>query len=130
MPSSNHRSSSTQRARRTSTHTQTSSRRSSSVPHREFIIILTNHPNLLRETVALQPEAQQRMQTRIANQNGSGRHETVNDNENGIREQILNTLLQLELSDATQDYLSRTRRGNPIHFVFDMSRIDTSNQSE
>ncbi|CAF1502790.1 unnamed protein product [Adineta steineri] len=130
MPSSNHRSSSTYTSRRASTHTQTSSRRSSSVPHRQFIIILTNHPDLLRQTVAFQPEARQRMQTTIANQNGSIRHETVNNNDNDIREQILNTLLQLELGEATRDYLSRTRQGNQIHYVFDMSRIDSSNQSD
>ncbi|CAF1508069.1 unnamed protein product [Adineta steineri] len=129
MPSSNHRSSSTYRSRRTSTHTQTSTPRSTSVPQRQFIIVLTNHPDLLRETVALQPERRQRMQTTVANQNGSIRHETVNHN-NDIREQILNTLLQLELGVATGDYLSRTRQGNPIQFVFDMSRIDSSNQSD
>ena len=48
---------------------------------------------------------------------------TVNNNNNN-REQILNNLLRVELREAARDYLNRTRRSYPIHYVFNMADID------
>ena len=67
------------------------------------------------------------MQTTIPNQNGSIRHETANNNSH--REQILNNLLQVELREAARNYLSRTRRAYPIQYVFNMSDINSEQQS-
>ncbi|CAF5051703.1 unnamed protein product, partial [Rotaria magnacalcarata] len=33
-------------------------------------------------------------------------------------------LLRIELREAARDYLSRTRREYPLHYVFDMSDIE------
>ncbi len=53
----------------------------------------------------------------------------INNNPNQIhREQLLNNLLQIELSEVIQNYLSRTRRSFPVHYVFDMSDIDIQPQ--
>jgi hypothetical protein len=60
MPSSNHRSSSTHSSRRTQTDRRLPSSRSASVPHRQFVIVLTNNSELLRHTLALQPQVKQK----------------------------------------------------------------------
>ena len=39
------------------------------------------------------------------------------------REQLLYNTLRVELREATREYLSRTRRSYPIHYVMDMSGI-------
>ena len=77
-------------------------------------------------------------------QNGSSNQQNVNNNTNTTattaaadnnnnnnnnsntnnREQLLGNLLQTELREAAQGYLSRTRRMYPIHYVFDMSDIE------
>ena len=56
MSSSNSRSSSTRPSRRTQTNGQIQTPRSASAPYRQFIIILTNNPELLRHTQAFQPQ--------------------------------------------------------------------------
>jgi hypothetical protein len=39
------------------------------------------------------------------------------------RERLLYNALRVELREATRDYLCRTRRPYPIHYVMDMSGI-------
>jgi len=64
------------------------------------------------------------LQTTVSIQTNSSHH-----NPNQIRrEQLLNHLLQIELTEAAQNYLSRTRRPFPVHYVFDMSDIDIQPQ--
>jgi hypothetical protein len=49
-----------------------------------------------------------------------------NNNEIAIaadREQLLYNTLRVELREATREYLSRTQRSYPIHYVMDMSGI-------
>ncbi len=58
-------------------------------------------------------------------QNGSTNNPTVNNNN---REQLLYSLLQVELREVTRDYLSRIRRSCPIYYVFDMSDIEPTQQ--
>ncbi|CAF3104620.1 unnamed protein product [Rotaria sp. Silwood2] len=127
MSSSHHRSSSTRPSRRTQTVGQLNPQRSTSAPLRQFIIILTNNPDLLRQTRAFQPQIQQNIQTAtVAAQNGATNNAQVNsNNNNNTREQILNNLLRVELREAASDYLTRTRRSYPINQVFDMSDINT-----
>ncbi|CAF3289385.1 unnamed protein product, partial [Rotaria sp. Silwood2] len=60
----------------------------------------------------------------IPPQNGTTNNGTVNNNSNH-REEILNNLLRVELREAASDYLTRARRSYPIHYVFDMSDIET-----
>ncbi|CAF4820792.1 unnamed protein product, partial [Rotaria socialis] len=45
-------------------------------------------------------------------------------NINDAREAVLNDLLRVELREVTRDYLSRTRRSYPLHYVFDMTDIE------
>ncbi|CAF4773494.1 unnamed protein product, partial [Rotaria sp. Silwood2] len=118
------RSSSTRPSRRTQTAAQLQTNRSTSAPLRQFIIILTNNPNLLRQTRTFQPQIQQNIQTTVVAQNSTTNNGTVNNNSNH-REEILNNLLRVELREAASDYLTRTRRSYPIHYVFDMSDIET-----
>ncbi|CAF3504508.1 unnamed protein product [Rotaria sp. Silwood2] len=126
ISSSHHhqRSSSTRPSRRTQTVGQLQTNRSTSAPHRQFIIILTNNPDLLRQTRAFQPQMRQNIQTTVVVQNGTTNNGTANNNSNH-REEILNNLLRVELREAASDYLTRTRRSYPIHCVFDMSDIET-----
>ena len=42
------------------------------------------------------------------------------------RERLLTDLFRMELRDVARDYLTRTRRSYPIHYVYDMSDIDLS----
>ena len=56
MPSSNNRSSSTRPSRSTQHNGTLPPTRATSAPHRQFIIILTNNPELLRQTRAFQPQ--------------------------------------------------------------------------
>ncbi|CAF5218750.1 unnamed protein product, partial [Rotaria magnacalcarata] len=42
---------------------------------------------------------------------------------------LLNDLLRIELREAARDYLSRTRREYPLHYVFDMSDIEIPSSS-
>ncbi|CAF4651398.1 unnamed protein product, partial [Rotaria sp. Silwood2] len=56
MSSSHNRSSSTRSSRPTQTVAPLDTQRSASVPDRQFIIILTNNPDLLRQTRRFQPE--------------------------------------------------------------------------
>ena len=55
MPSSNQRSSSERPSRNTANRIERHAYRESSVPHRDFIFILTNNPDLLRHTRSFQP---------------------------------------------------------------------------
>ena len=56
MPSSNQRSSSSRPSRTLENRLQLQTIRTSSVPQRQFIFILTNNPELLRQTRAFQPQ--------------------------------------------------------------------------
>ncbi|CAF1398138.1 unnamed protein product [Rotaria sordida] len=130
MSSSHHtRSTSTRRTRRVQIVAPLHSSRSSSAPQRQFIIILTNDPELLQPTGPFQPHIQQNMQTttRSAQTSATNNGGAVNNNnnQNNNREQILNNLLRVELREAASHYLTRTRRSYPIHYIFDMSDIDT-----
>ncbi|CAF2843615.1 unnamed protein product, partial [Rotaria sp. Silwood2] len=58
MSSSHNRSSSTRPSRPTQTVAPLDIQRSASVPNRQFIIILTNNPELLRQTRQFQPQIQ------------------------------------------------------------------------
>ena len=67
MPSSNHRSHQRSSSTRSSRHTHTgvnerNARSSSTIPYRQFIIILTNNPDLLRHTRQFQPQVKERNQ--------------------------------------------------------------------
>ncbi|CAF1366059.1 unnamed protein product [Rotaria sordida] len=73
---------------------------------------------------------QQNIQTTtVSTQNGTTNNATVNsnnnNNNNNNREQILNNLFRVELREAASHYLTRTRRSYPIHYVFDISDINT-----
>ncbi|CAF1518509.1 unnamed protein product [Rotaria sordida] len=105
MSSSYHRSSSTRPSRRIQIVAPLHSHRTTSVPHRQFIIILTNNPELLRQTRTFQPQIRQNIQTTVVGQNGATNNETMNNNN---REQILTNLLQVELREAATGYLTRT----------------------
>ena len=57
------------------------------------------------------------------------RPENINNNQNhrpttDTREEVLNNLFHVELRDVVRDYLSRTRRSYPLHYVFDMTGIE------
>ncbi|CAF4763976.1 unnamed protein product, partial [Rotaria sp. Silwood2] len=56
ISSSHNRSSSTRPSRPTQTVAPLDIQRSASVPNRQFIIILTNNPDLLRQTRQFQPQ--------------------------------------------------------------------------
>ncbi|CAF1555039.1 unnamed protein product [Rotaria magnacalcarata] len=119
MPSTNHRSSSTRPSRTTSNRLQVNVIRSTSVPQRQFIFILTNNPELLRHTqdLQVQPTQQRQITTTTAT--------TVPpQNINDAREEVLNDLLRVELREVARDYLSRSRRSYPLHYVFDMTDIE------
>ncbi|CAF1689281.1 unnamed protein product, partial [Adineta ricciae] len=45
---------------------------------------------------------------------------------NTDREQLLTALLETELRETIRDYLSRTRRSFPIHYVFNMTNNEQS----
>ena len=129
MPSSYHPSASTRSSRQLPLprRQQQPSNRSSSVPYRQFIIVLTNSTELLRHTRSFQPQL---TSVTTASQNGSMNHSTVsnnshnnNNNNSNNREQMLLNLLNVELREATRDYLFRTRRSHPVHYVLDASDI-------
>ncbi|CAF2184309.1 unnamed protein product [Rotaria magnacalcarata] len=134
MPSSNQRSSSTRPSRNTEHTLHIHTNRSASVSYRQFVIILTNNPELLRQTRAFQPQIAQQQQATSSNQNRTSSTNNNNNNNNNSnssdnnREQLLNNLLRLELRDVTQDYICRTRRSYPVHYVFDMSDIESQQQ--
>ncbi|CAF4237847.1 unnamed protein product [Rotaria sp. Silwood2] len=130
MPSSHNRSSSTHPSRPTQTVAPLDTQRSASVPNRQFIIILTNNPELLRQTRRFQPQIQrdtQRQASAASNGRSTNRATNTNSNNNN-REELLQNLLRVELRDSARDYLTRTRRSYPLHYVFDMSDIDTNEQ--
>lgn len=56
MPSSNHRASSTRPSRSFQNNTRIQPVRSASVSYRQFTIVITNNPELLRHTRAYQPQ--------------------------------------------------------------------------
>ena len=56
-------------------------------------------------------------------QNDVNAHQILN-NHNRHREQTLSELLEMELQEATQNFLTRTRRSYPIHYVFDLSSME------
>ncbi|CAF1156365.1 unnamed protein product [Rotaria sordida] len=86
-----HRTSSTRPTRRIQIVALLHTHRSASAPHRQFIIILTNNPELLRQTRIFQP--QQNIQTTtVSAHNSATNHAAVNSNN---REQILNNLLRV-----------------------------------
>ncbi|CAF3826241.1 unnamed protein product [Rotaria sp. Silwood1] len=128
MSSSHHRSSSTRPSRRIQIVGHLPATRSTSAPHRQFIIIVTNNSELLQHTRTFQPRLQHNLQTTAVGQQGSTNVGTVNNNNNNNnnnnREQILTSLLEVELREAASDYLTRTRRSYPIHYVFDMSDVE------
>ncbi|CAF2104339.1 unnamed protein product [Rotaria magnacalcarata] len=134
MSSSNQRSPSSHPSRTTLSNTQSQGVRSVSVPHRQFTIILTNNPELLRQTLAHQPMIAQQRQPGTTLQNSANNHATVNtnnssnnNNNNRIdnnREQLLDNLLQVELRDVAYAYLLRTRRPSNLSYVFDMPDIE------
>ncbi|CAF3341977.1 unnamed protein product [Rotaria socialis] len=117
MSSTNHRSSSTRPSRTTSNRLQVNVVRSTSVPQRQFIFILTNNPELLRHTQDLQPTPHRQITTLTTT---TAPPQNIND----AREAVLNDLLRVELREVTRDYLSRTRRSYPLHYVFDMTDIE------
>ncbi|CAF2065656.1 unnamed protein product [Rotaria magnacalcarata] len=120
MSSTNARPSSIRPSRNTQTRVTAQIVRSTSAPQRQFIIILTNNPILLQNTRAFQPPIAQSRQATVPTQNRTNNHQqTVN-----VREELLNDLLRIELREAARDYLSRTRREYPLHYVFDMSDIE------
>ncbi|CAF3548043.1 unnamed protein product [Rotaria socialis] len=120
MPSTNARPSSIRPSRNTNNRATVQVVRSASAPQRQFIMILTNNPNLLQHTRAFQPQVTQPRQATVPPQNRTNNHhQTAN-----AREELLNDLLRIELRDAARDYLSRTRRQYPLHYVFDMSDIE------
>ncbi|CAF3576318.1 unnamed protein product [Rotaria socialis] len=100
MPSTNARPSSIRPSRSTQNRVNAQIVRSTSAPQQQFIMILTSNPILLQNTRAFQPP-------------------TIN-----VREGLLNDLLRIKLCEAARDYLSRTRREYPLHYVFDMSDIE------
>ncbi|CAF3779949.1 unnamed protein product [Rotaria sp. Silwood1] len=127
MSSSHNRSSSTRPSRPTQTVAPLDTQRSASVPNRQFIIILTNNPELLRQTRRFQPQIPldtQRNTNVASNARSNNGATNTNSNQNN-REQILDNLFRVELRDAASNYLTRTRRSFPLHYVFDMSDIDT-----
>ncbi|CAF4973729.1 unnamed protein product [Rotaria sp. Silwood1] len=130
MSSSHNRSSSTRPSRPTQTVPPLDVQRSASVPNRQFIIILTNNPELLRQTRRFQPQIQRDTQRQpSAPSNGGSTNAATNTNSNNNnREQLLENLLRVELRGAANDYLTRTRRPYPLNYVFDMSDIDTNEQ--
>ena len=69
----------------------------------------------------------QQVQSTTSNSARSTSHSTTNNSQADLdpREQILNSLLQVELSEAIRNYLTRTRRSFPIHYVFDMSDLES-----
>jgi len=56
MPSSNNRSSRTQSSGRTQPERPLTDSRASSVPQRQFTLVLTNNAELLRQTLPFQPQ--------------------------------------------------------------------------
>ncbi|CAF4570693.1 unnamed protein product, partial [Rotaria magnacalcarata] len=122
MPSTNARPSSIRPSRSTQNRVNAQIVRSASAPQRQFIMILTNNPILLQKTRAFQPPVAQSRQATVPTQNHANHHhhhQTIN-----VREGLLNDLLRIELREAARDYLSRTRREYPLHYVFDMSDIE------
>ncbi|CAF3907828.1 unnamed protein product [Rotaria magnacalcarata] len=95
MPSSNHRSSSTRPSRTTSNRLQPAQPRQTTTT--------TTTTSALRQ-----------------NTNNNQNHRPTTD----TREEVLNDLLRIELRDVARDYLTRTRRSYPIHYVFDMTDIE------
>ncbi|CAF2078468.1 unnamed protein product [Rotaria magnacalcarata] len=116
MPSTNARPSIIRPSRSTQNRVNAQIVRSASAPQQQFIMILTNNPILLENTRAFQPPVAQSRQTAVPTQNHANHHQTIN-----VREGLLNDLLRIELREAARDYLSRTRREYPLHYVFDMS---------
>ncbi|CAF4763775.1 unnamed protein product, partial [Rotaria sp. Silwood2] len=112
MPSSHNRSSSTRPSRPTQTVAPLDIQRSASVPNRQFIIILTNNPELLRQTRQFQPQLQrdtQRQANAASNSRSTNGATNNNNSNNNNREQLLENLLRVELRDAASAYLTRTR---------------------
>ncbi|CAF3752434.1 unnamed protein product [Rotaria sp. Silwood1] len=115
MSSSHNRSSSTRPSRPTQTVAPLDTQRSASVPNRQFIIILTNNPELLRQTRRFQPQIPldtQRNTTVASNARSNNGATNTNSNHNN-REQILDNLFR--------EWQQRFRGGMlapnvPIHF--------------
>ncbi|CAF2156857.1 unnamed protein product [Rotaria magnacalcarata] len=120
MPSTNARPSSIRPSRSTQNRVNAQIVRSASAPQQQFIMILTNNPILLQNTRAFQPPIAQSRQATVPTQNRTNNHQQAVN----AREELLNDLLRIELREAARDYLSRTRRQYPLHYVFDMSDIE------
>ncbi|CAF1374454.1 unnamed protein product [Rotaria magnacalcarata] len=119
MPSTNARPSSIRPSRSTQNRVNAQIVRSTSAPQQQFIMILTSNPILLQNTRAFQPPV---ISTWLLLRDfyfNYDYHFTIN-----VREGLLNYLLRIELREAARDYLSRTRREYPLHYVFDMSDIE------
>ncbi|CAF4268967.1 unnamed protein product [Rotaria sordida] len=86
-----HRTSSTRPTRCTQIVVPLHTHRSASVPHRQFIIIPTNNPELLRQTRIFQPQKNIQTTT-VSAYNSATNNAAVNSNN---REQILNNLFRV-----------------------------------
>ncbi|CAF1295556.1 unnamed protein product [Rotaria sp. Silwood1] len=115
MSSSHNRSSSTRPSRPTQTVAPLDTQRSASAPNRQFIIILTNNPELLRQTRRFQPQIPLDTQrnTNVASNARSNNGATNTNSNHNNREQILDNLFR--------EWQQRFRGGMlapnvPIHF--------------
>ncbi|CAF5202727.1 unnamed protein product, partial [Rotaria magnacalcarata] len=124
MPSTNARPSSIRPSRSTQNRVNAQIVRSASAPQQQFIMILTNNPILLQNTRAFQPPVAQSRQATVPTRNHANHHHHHHHQTINVREGLLNDLLRIELREAARDYLSRTRREYPLHYVFDMSDIE------
>ncbi|CAF3196016.1 unnamed protein product [Rotaria sp. Silwood2] len=121
MSSSHNRSSSTRSSRPTQTVAPLDTQRSASVPDRQFIIILTNNPDLLRQTRRFQPEElQQRLRVGMLSPNTAIHFGIAHTEEHEI---LLYNTLRFELEECIRAYLQRTQRLYPINLVFNLSNL-------
>lgn len=85
--------------------------RSSSVPGRHFVFVVTNHPDFRR--ISPRNRHTPFIQTTLSS------HCTLGND----REEILRDLLRVELREAVRHYLLRTRDLSSIEYVFFMSDV-------
>lgn len=69
----------------------------------------------------------QQVQSTTSNSVRSTSQPTMNNSQThpDRRERILNSLLQVELSEAVRHYFTQTRRSFPIRYVFDMTDLES-----
>lgn len=102
MPSSHRRSHSSRRTRSLSANDQS------------FIIIVTNHPDILRHRSVF------RIQIDLP-QEQIPSAQTNDSVDLSNREDLLANLLRIDLNDIVQEYLIRTRRSLPLHLILEAS---------